>query len=746
MSRAAGRRATTRRGVPPHGRQRSTVRSPSPPARPTRPTDLLLALRGSGQALYVGLADGLTSSSPASPTAWSRRATRYLRMDGETPGRPDNPMGSRGQVVGSTATAPATLEGIARIELRRHRRCRSTDASSCTPRSPRATSTGATHPHFLLKEITEAPASFRKTLRGKLVERRRPARRCARRPRPCRPTCARRPRPTARSTGSIVDRPGHGRGRRPGARAARSREPTAATDLRVEADARHRAVGLRAAHRHERHARRRHQPVGHHHRHEPHRRPRAGRGARVIGDRQPPHSDLTDKSDGVLYTSDGRDVEMSVASTKAFYAQVAAGFLLAYAIADLVAATPARPSAAARCCARCATLPDAMEADARRRPAIAAAAQQLRAAEALLGHRRQRRQPHRGEELRIKLSELCYKAIACDATEDKKHIDLSSEPLILVCAAGPAGLERRRRGQGGGDLPGPQGDADRHRHRGRGALRRRPAGAHRAGGRPRSSPSCCRTMVGHLFGYEAALAIDAQAVPLRAGPGRDRGSGCRRPAARPTATACWPACGPTSSRSADRFFDGLRSGAYNGHLEAATAVRLASLFRYAVGMVPLDAYEWSTAGSARPCVLVEDLTAALTDGHRGAHPPDRRHQAPGQDGHRRHLPLRRGPAAGRRWCARRSTPARPATASATRPCAPSPGSTPPWTRSSATPATASRATSTPHEATITVVDRAASPATSRCAPSGTRSCGAPSTAWPPSARSPWRSAAATGAP
>ena len=44
-------------------------------------------------------------------------------------------------------------------------------------------------------------------------------------------------------------------------------------------------------------------------------------------------SDLVDKADGVLYTSDGRDVEMSVASTKAFYSQVAAGFLLAFAIA-----------------------------------------------------------------------------------------------------------------------------------------------------------------------------------------------------------------------------------------------------------------------------------------------------------------------------------------------------------------------------------------------------------------------------
>jgi glucosamine--fructose-6-phosphate aminotransferase (isomerizing) len=40
------------------------------------------------------------------------------------------------------------------------------------------------------------------------------------------------------------------------------------------------------------------------------------------------------------------------------------------------------------------------------------------------------------DEIRIKLSELCYKSISSDVVEDKKHIDLSSEPLILVCAAG----------------------------------------------------------------------------------------------------------------------------------------------------------------------------------------------------------------------------------------------------------------------------------------------------------------------
>ena len=58
------------------------------------------------------------------------------------------------------------------------------------------------------------------------------------------------------------------------------------------------------------------------------------RGAVVLAIVNRRSSDLTDKADGVLFTSDGRDVEMSVASTKAFYAQVAAGSLLACAISE----------------------------------------------------------------------------------------------------------------------------------------------------------------------------------------------------------------------------------------------------------------------------------------------------------------------------------------------------------------------------------------------------------------------------
>ena len=58
------------------------------------------------------------------------------------------------------------------------------------------------------------------------------------------------------------------------------------------------------------------------------------RGALVVAIVNRRGSDLVDKADGVLYTADGRDVEMSVASTKAFYSQVAAGFILADAIAS----------------------------------------------------------------------------------------------------------------------------------------------------------------------------------------------------------------------------------------------------------------------------------------------------------------------------------------------------------------------------------------------------------------------------
>ena len=311
------------------------------------------------------------------------------------------------------------------------------------------------------------------------------------------------------------------------------------------------------------------------------------RGAAVIAIVNRRQSDLVDKSDGVLYTSDGRDVEMSVASTKAFYSQIAAGFLLAPRIADELGAGDDRGAAATQeLLAALRELPDAMS------EVVAAGPRSRRPRSATRPHRRSWAVVGNGvnrvaaHELRIKLSELCYKSIACDVTEDKKHIDLSSEPMILVCAAGLQRLERRRRRQGARDLPRAQGRADRDRRRRRDALRLPRSRRSRCPRCTRRSRSCVAAMAGHLFGYEAALAIDASARPLREARALIETLVGRRLDPDDLLVDARPGLEPLAAR----FFDGLRAGNYDGSLEAGTAVRLASLLRYATGVVPLDAY------------------------------------------------------------------------------------------------------------------------------------------------------------
>src|SRR5690606_36325359 len=149
-------------------------------------------------------------------------------------------------------------------------------------------------------------------------------------------------------------------------------------------------------------------------------------------------------------------------------------------------------------------------------------------------------------------------------------------------------------------------------------------------------------MAGHLFGYEAALAIDALARPLREARAAIEAvvtGGAARPA--PAALAAAGAAGgdeaapgPTTGGQpagpardgeellrrlrpdleplARRWFDALRVGSYDGQLEASTAVRLAALLRYALGVVPLDAYQVDQGKVGTPAVVLDDLTAALT--------------------------------------------------------------------------------------------------------------------------------------
>ena len=333
------------------------------------------------------------------------------------------------------------------------------------------------------------------------------------------------------------------------------------------------------------------------------------RGAKVIAIVNRRNSDLTDKADGVLYTSDGRDVEMSVPSTKAFYAQVAAGCVLAVAIADRVGARPADR--------------DPWLAELRRLPEVMAGVLALRSEIATIAHELAPSKRYwavvgnglnriAAQELRIKLSELCYKSIAFDSTEDKKHIDLSAEPLILVCAAGLTGSNADdvakevaifRAHKATPIVIATEGE-DRF------------SAALAAIKVPPTHPRLAfvlSAMAGHLFGFEAALGIDAQALPLR-----------QARAAIESAVSSLPSDGrsdgadvlstlvPVFEPIAARFFDGLRTGAYDGHLEASTAVRLSSQLRYALGVTPLDAYQIEYGRIGTPGVVVDDLTSALT--------------------------------------------------------------------------------------------------------------------------------------
>ncbi|WP_018124087.1 SIS domain-containing protein [Desulfovibrio oxyclinae] len=145
------------------------------------------------------------------------------------------------------------------------------------------------------------------------------------------------------------------------------------------------------------------------------------------------NSPLVKKSDSCVYTSNGRDVEMAVASTKAFYSQVAAGKLLSLLFADLLG-TMGKADILQEIRALEA-LPDAIDEVLRGKDAIEDVARTFAPVYrywALVGNGGNR---IAAQEVRIKLSELCYKSIPCDVTEDKKHIDLSTEPLTLVMAS-----------------------------------------------------------------------------------------------------------------------------------------------------------------------------------------------------------------------------------------------------------------------------------------------------------------------
>ncbi|MBL4847170.1 MAG: SIS domain-containing protein [Planctomycetes bacterium] len=237
------------------------------------------------------------------------------------------------------------------------------------------------------------------------------------------------------------------------------------------------------------------------------------RGAQVIAIVNRRGSDLADKAQGVLYTSDGRDVEMSVASTKAFYCQVVAGYLLALYMAQGSKAISAQSLSAHLL--RLEDLPRCLQdvLDRCRERARRAARLAIRKRHwTVVGSGPLR---HAAREIRIKLSELSYKSVSVDTIEDKKHIDLSSEPMILVCAAGLTGaaaadaVKEVAIFKAHAAIPIVICDQGETRFAEYSAATIEV---------PASSPEVAlllNTIAGHVFSYEVARAIDELTTPLR---------------------------------------------------------------------------------------------------------------------------------------------------------------------------------------------------------------------------------------
>ena len=132
------------------------------------PNDLLLALRGSGQSVYIGLAED-SYVVASEPYGVVEETQRYIRMDGETPANPDNPSASRGQIVRLGGELAGELGGMERVGYDGTVLAVTDDDVAVAEVTTRDIDRGD-YAHYLFKEISESPRSFRKTLRGKLVE------------------------------------------------------------------------------------------------------------------------------------------------------------------------------------------------------------------------------------------------------------------------------------------------------------------------------------------------------------------------------------------------------------------------------------------------------------------------------------------------------------------------------------------------------------------------------------------------
>ncbi len=575
----------------------------------THPNHMMLALRGSGQALYVGASEDAYVVA-SEPYGLVEQCSSYLRMDGETPAHPNHPADSSGQIVVLNLHEAGNLHTAQRLSYS-GTPLPITQADIATTEITTRDLDRRGYRHYLLKEISESQESVRKTLRGRLISTPQSVPPSGNSQNQLEPALTvlfgtdTLPETLCQklASGKITKIVTIGQG------TAAVAGQALAYFLRQELPQIH-VSGLTAAelsgfglsddmantlviaisqsgtttdtNRTVDLAKR--------------------RGALVIGIVNRRNSELCEKADGVLYTSDGRDVEMSVASTKAFYAQVTAGVLLAVGLANIIngatpvdasstndAANAARQLRRQKLLATLAALPTQMAEVLESQNHIAEVVRRRglgRTYWAVVGNGLNQ---IAAEEVRIKLSELCYKSISSDSTEDKKHIDLSSEPLILVCACGLSDSNAE-------DVA--KEVAIFKAHRAMPIVVTNPSQAHLYQTvEVLSAPTTqcpelafvLTTMVGHLFGYESALAINELAQPLRA-----TRAVIQDALSKNLHTANIQTLNTSLEPLAQKFLNDLNEGCYNGCLQASTAVAVANLYHFAIGKTPLDTYQISS--------------------------------------------------------------------------------------------------------------------------------------------------------
>ena len=130
-----------------------------------RPDAMYLALHGSGQGMCIGLAEDRYVIA-SEPYGVVEETQHYIRMDGELLADPSQPS-SRGQIVVLDAAHAGHLDGVDLLSYEGDTMAL-TSADVHTAEVTTRDIDRGTAPHFLLKEISEAPSSFRKTLRGRI--------------------------------------------------------------------------------------------------------------------------------------------------------------------------------------------------------------------------------------------------------------------------------------------------------------------------------------------------------------------------------------------------------------------------------------------------------------------------------------------------------------------------------------------------------------------------------------------------